>query len=474
MRLCPGVVNSAVTTIRFSLNGSPFEAQGVDPHTPLLHLLREHGLTGTKEGCAEGECGACAVVMVRPGPDGKARYTPINSCLVLAPAVQDTELWTVEGVAPKDAEAELHPVQEAMVRLGGSQCGFCTPGFIMSLFAEHYREDRKAGEVDIEALGGNLCRCTGYRPIQEALASLPAAGDDQHKRRLEQAPPAATKVDYEAAGVRFCRATNLAEALEYRSAHPEAKIIGGGTDIVVEVNQLDRRWDNFLALDSVAELRRFEDNDDELIIGAGVPLSEIEERHLPLFDELLPLFSSRLIRNRATLGGNIGNASPIGDSPPALLALDADIVLASTKGERRLPLANFFQGYKQTELATDELIVRFHIPKPLPDLHRFYKVSKRIMDDISTVAAGFGLWIEDGVITKARLAYGGVAATPVRAKAAEDALVGKPWNSEAADAVAPLLESAFTPLTDHRGSAAYRKAMVPSLLRKLAAEGAAR
>ncbi|HJL29081.1 MAG TPA: FAD binding domain-containing protein, partial [Polyangiaceae bacterium LLY-WYZ-15_(1-7)] len=232
-------------------------------------------------------------------------------------------------------------------------------------------------------------------------------------------------------------------------------------------------FDALIALDAVEELRFHEETDDAITLGAGVPLAEVEEAlhgRVPVLDELWPLFSSRLIRNRATLGGNLVNASPIGDSPPALLSLDAEVVLVSAKGERSLPLADFFTGYRQTALAPGEILKAVRIPKPLPSIGRFYKVSKRVLDDISTVAAGFGLWLADGVVTKARLGYGGVAATPVRATAAEQALEGKPWNAATVAQALPLLEGAFTPLTDHRGSAAYRRAMVPKLLEKLLAD----
>ena len=458
-------------TIRFRLNGEPIEAEGVDPHVPLLHFLRDRGLTGTKEGCAEGECGACAVVVVRRGPDGKTRFSPINSCLVLTPAVHGQELWTVEGLA--DAPDALHPVQAAMVEKGGSQCGYCTPGFVMSLFAEYYRPGRAPGEVDPEAISGNLCRCTGYRPIRDVLVELGAPRKDRHAERLGAPAPAPEPAAHEAGGVAFRRPTTLAALVEALAELPEAKLVAGGTDVVVEINQRDARFDALIALDAVEELRFHEETDDAITLGAGVPLAEVEEAlhgRVPVLDELWPLFSSRLIRNRATLGGNLVNASPIGDSPPALLSLDAEVVLVSAKGERSLPLADFFTGYRQTALAPGEILKAVRIPKPLPSIGRFYKVSKRVLDDISTVAAGFGLWLADGVVTKARLGYGGVAATPVRATAAEQALEGKPWNAATVAQALPLLEGAFTPLTDHRGSAAYRRAMVPKLLEKLLAD----
>lgn len=458
-----------MSVLRFKLNGRVMEVSGVDPSTTLLAWLRERGLTGTKEGCAEGECGACAVVLVRGGPDGKARYEPVNSCLFLLASAADQEILTVEGVA---SNGTLHPVQEAMVRLGGSQCGYCTPGFVMSLFAEHYREGRAEGGFDVESIAGNLCRCTGYRPIRDAGRSLPMVdATDPHARRLAEPAPAPTDVRYESGARRFFRPTSVEDALALVARHPEARLVSGGTDLVVEINQRHARFETIVSLEAVAELRAVADRDDAIEIGAAVTLSEIEQRfgeQVPLFGELFPLFSSRLIRNRATLGGNLATASPIGDSPPVLLALDAEVRVASTRGERTVPLESFFTGYRKTALQKDELLVSVRIPKPYPSIARFYKVSKRRHDDISTVAAAFALDLDGaGVVTRARLAYGGVAATPARARAAEDALLGKRWSASSVEAIKAHLAGAFTPMTDQRGSAEYRKAMVTRLVDKL-------
>jgi xanthine dehydrogenase small subunit len=460
------------TTLRFKLNGRDVEASGVDPNTTLLAWLRQRGLTGTKEGCAEGECGACAVVLVRASGHGRSRYEPVNSCLLLLGAVADHEVISVEGVA---RNGELHPVQEAMVRLGGSQCGYCTPGFVMSLFAEHYREGRAETGFDVESIAGNLCRCTGYRPIREAGRSLPMIdAADPHAARLTEPAPTPTPLRYEAGSRRFFRPTSLAPALQLLAEHPDAKLISGGTDLVVELNQRHTRFDTFVSLDAVSELRVFEETDEALTIGAAVTLSEIEARvgqRVPMLGELLPLFSSRLIRNRATLGGNLATASPIGDSPPVLLALGAEVGIASLAGERRLPLEQLFVGYRQTALAPGELLTTVRIPKPFPSLARFYKVSKRHHDDISTVAAAFALELDAaGTVTAARLAYGGIAATPVRAHAAEQALLGKRWSREAVDEAKAALEGAYTPMTDQRGSAGYRQAMITRLVDKLWAD----
>jgi xanthine dehydrogenase small subunit len=450
----------------FTLNGERVDVSDVDPHTTLLWFLRQRGLTGTKEGCAEGECGACAVALVRKGSSGETRYEPVNSCLLLLPQIADHEVITVEGVAKN---GELHPVQQAMAAAGGSQCGYCTPGFVVSLFAEYYRPGRSG--YDPESVSGNLCRCTGYRPIRDAAQNLgrPDAADP-FQRRLADPPPALASVDYLAGERRFLRPATLAEALDALDSHPEAQLIAGGTDLVVEANQRYRRWPAFISLDNVAELRELAWGGDAVRLGAALSLSEIEDRiggKLPMLEELFPLFASRLIRNRATLGGNLATASPIGDGAPALLALGADVELVSRRGERRLPLAEFFLSYRKTALEPGELIRAIRVPLPLADRMRFYKVSKRVLDDISTVAAAFALRLgEDGVVTEARLAFGGVAATPARALEAEQALTGQRFSLAAVKQAQSILARTFTPISDHRGSAAYRQAMVPRLLEK--------
>ncbi len=297
------------------------------------------------------------------------------------------------------------------------------------------------------------------------------AADDPFQKRLAAPPPAPAPVHHEARGRRFHRPTTLEGLFAVLAGEPEAKLVSGGTDVVVEVNQRDARFDCLVALDAVEELHTFDLGADAIVIGAGVTLGEIEQRihgQVPMLEQLLPLFSSRLIRNRATLGGNVINASPIGDGPPALLALDAELVLASAKGERVVPIDGFFTGYRATKLAPGEIVRAVRIPRPLANVQRFYKVSKRILDDISTVAAAFALDVgDDGTIRRARLAFGGVAATPVRAHAAEEALEGHRWNAESARLAKAQLEGAFTPIDDHRGSAAYRSAMVTRLIDKL-------
>jgi xanthine dehydrogenase small subunit len=461
----------------FKLNGSEVQVEGLEPHTTLLSYLRQGGLTGSKEGCAEGECGACAVLLLRPDQQG-SRLEAVNGCLVLLPSIAGQEIWTVEGLAQ---EGELHPAQKAMLQ-GGSQCGYCTPGFVVSMAAEYYRKDRQG--FDLEALSGNLCRCTGYRPIKDAADSLgkPAA-DDLLARRLQHPAPIAGSVEYEptllgargplSQNPKFYRPVTLPELFGIMAEHPTAKLVAGGTDWVVEVNQRFSRSQVQIDIDRIEALKTLHWTNHHVEIGAGITLSEAERwlhGRVPLLHQWFPLFASRLIRNRATLGGNIGTASPIGDSPPVLLALGAELVLTSPWGERRIALEQFFQGYRQTALQAGEIIKSVRIPLPLAPLAGFYKVAKRPMDDISTVAAGFALELEEGAVKSIRIGLGGVAATPVRAYRTEAALIGKPWDARTVQSAAAVARGEFEPIDDHRGSAAYRSAMLGSLLEKFFAQ----
>lgn len=464
--------------VRFVLNGQRIQVDDVDPHLTLLNWLRAVGRTGTKEGCSEGECGACAVAVVRRDGHGQARYEGINSCLVPLPAVDGQSIVTVEGVAGAGAGAsgELHPVQQGMIDHGGSQCGYCTPGFVVSLFCEYYRPGR--AQFDPESVSGNLCRCTGYRPILDAGRALPQpAAGDPHLAALATSPAGPSPADHTHGGRRFVRPTRLTEVLDCLAADPTATLIGGGTDLMVRANQSYERFGTLVSLEALLELRIFELRPQELVIGAGLSLSEIEDRlvqepalalaDLPVLHELMRLFSSRLIRNRATLGGNLVTASPIGDSLPVLLALDAELELAGPDGERRIAVRDFFRAYRRTALQDRELIVSVHLPRPFAAQQRFYKVSKRILDDISTVAAAFALDLgADGRVQRLRLAFGGIAATPIQARAVEDLARGLPWTTETLQRLLPEVAKVGTPMSDHRGSGAYRRAMTTSLLEK--------
>jgi len=446
--------------VEFLLNGQPVRVENCTPQTTLLEFLRSRGLTGAKEGCAEGECGACAVVMVRKSPLSAAAYVPINSCLVFLPMVAGQEIYTVESLANRGALSE---VQQAIADRGGSQCGYCTPGFVMSLFAEQYRPGRE-GPCDPHAMGGNLCRCTGYRPLRDAALSLGPAPRGAFRDRLSQPAPAIGPA--ESAG--FARPETLADCLALFTEHPDARLIAGGTDLAVESNLRQRRFPYLISLEALAELREFRESADEIEIGAALTLSEIDQAWTtapPVWREWLPLFASPLIRNRATLGGNLATASPIGDAAPMLLALDASVRIACANGQHVVSLDAFFRGYRQSALEPGEILVSIVLPKPLPSIARFYKIAKRRMDDISTVAACFALDRDEcGRIGRIRLAFGGLAAIPLRSREAEIAILGGQFDAAAVRLAQEIVARTFHPLDDHRGSAAYRLAAAQSLL----------
>ncbi len=457
---------------QITVNGRPRPLAGVPARTNVLDFLRGLGLTGAKEGCAEGECGACAVMVARPAGDG-SRWTPVNACLVPALALDGQEVVTAEGLGAPD---DLHPVQSELAERGGSQCGYCTPGFVCSMAAEYYRPDRAVGPdgFDLHAIAGNLCRCTGYRPIRDAARALgPApATDPLAERQGSAAPaPAATRLDG------FARPADLPEALALLAEHSDATIVAGSTDWGVEANLRGSRASYVVAVDRLPELRGVTTDlsgGTVVEIGAALTLSEVEAAlgdTVPLLAQVWPLFASRLIRNGATIGGNLGTASPIGDLAPALLALEATLVLASADGDREVALADFFTGYRETVLRPAELIRAVRIPLPLAPHATFRKIAKRRYDDISSVAVAAALDVVDGTVTRARIGLGGVAATPVRALATEAALEGRPWTLETVEAASAVLAREGTPIDDQRASAAYRSAMLGTALQAWWAEG---
>jgi xanthine dehydrogenase small subunit len=496
------------------VNGEPISLDGVGPHLSALDWLREHGLTGAKEGCAEGECGACAVLVARPERADDAertQWTALNACLVAAASLDGQELVTSEGLGSPDA---LHPVQHEMAVRGGSQCGYCTPGFVCSMAAEYYRAGRSAApqaateghpdpsadgatdpssdhgdgppsdhEVgpngfDLQALSGNLCRCTGYRPIRDAAFAVGSpAPDDSLAARRDRPAAAAPRTRITGASGTYARAAGLAEALALLAENPGAVLVAGSTDWGVEVNLRSARAPFVIGIDRIPELRTLHLGPDTIEIGAALTYSEIEaalDGRVPLLAHLIPQFASRLIRNGATIGGNLATASPVGDAAPVLLALEATVVLASDgagrEAEREVALAGYFTGYRETVRRPDELIRAIRIPLPLSPVAAFHKIAKRRFDDISSVAAALALCVTDGIVTKARIGLGGVAATPIRALATEASLTGRPWTREAAGAAATVMRDEGTPLDDHRASAAYRAAMLGTALLKLHAD----
>jgi xanthine dehydrogenase small subunit len=468
-----------------TLNGRLASLTGVSPHTTALDWLRGQGLTGAKEGCAEGECGACAVLVARPGIDSPTEWVAVNACLVPAASLEGQEVVTVEGLGTPD---DLHPVQRELAERGGSQCGYCTPGFVCSMAAEYYRPGRgSTGGRDhetayaahdvgpngfvLDALGGNLCRCTGYRPIRDAAFALGAPGeDDPLAQRLAAAPPMPSPSRTTLHGAELARPSNLTDALALWADYPDAVVVAGSTDWGVEVNLRGARAPFVIVIDRLPELRRLAVDDDAIEIGAALTLTEIEQRlagRVPLLDQLLPQFASRLIRNAATLGGNLATASPIGDAAPVLLALGAEVVLVSESAERVVPIDHFFTGYRECALRPGELIRSVRVPQPLAAVTDFQKVAKRRLDDISSVAVAVALDLDDEHVRRVRIGLGGVAATPVRALATEDVLLGRRWSTETVAAAAEVLATEGTPLDDHRASAAYRRAMLGQSLHRL-------
>ena len=456
-----------------TLNGSVKHVTGVSPTVTLLEYLRHTGRVGTKEGCAEGDCGACTVTVVGKNVDGKAQYQAIDSCIAPLAAFAGREVVTVEGLAPNPKT--LHLVQEAMVRTGGSQCGYCTPGFVMSLFAAYY-DGRADSHIKDGAVEGNLCRCTGYLPIRRAARSLPQPQpDDPFLKTLGEARASETSRSYEFNGQYFFRPVTLGEVFDLLAKHPEAVLIAGATDVGVDINKFHRQPRVMVSLEHVAELKMIGNAPYYVDVGAAVPLTHVEEglRGLfPALDEMLRWFAARQIRNRATLGGNLATASPIGDLPPVLMALDAELRLESAAGTRWVEVLSFFKDYRKTELRPGEVIRSVRIPKGLSAgaarrLSQVYKVGKRGTDDISIVAAAFVVDLDDAErVVSARLAYGGVAATPVRALEVEKTLLGKPWNVDTVHKAKKELERAFTPISDLRGSAAYRQKLTGNLFEK--------
>ncbi|WP_415268385.1 xanthine dehydrogenase small subunit [Acidovorax sacchari] len=475
-------MNAASRPIRFLRRGQPVTLAHVPPDRTLLEVLREDlGDCGTKEGCGEGDCGACTVVLGSE-EGGRLRLRAVNSCIRLAHAIDGMALWTVEDLAQdpliqRDAPAPLHPAQEAMVQCHGSQCGFCTPGFVMSLFGmyqNHVCQGRAVTrEMAVAELSGNLCRCTGYRPILDAavrMAELPAQPVDEGavlERLRELRNPVAAPQDGTPG---YLAPETLAGLLAARAAHPDAQIVAGTTDVGLWITKQHRRFERVLDVTRAEELRRIDAADGHLSIGAAATLDDAFAAlaaHWPALRRFAERFAGLPVRNAGTLGGNVANGSPIGDSMPVLIALGARIVLASVRGERSLPLEDFYTGYRRNLLAPDEIVARIAVPLPAPgDRLAAYKVSKRFDDDISAVCLAVLLTVRDGAVQSARIGAGGVAAVPARARGAEAALAGQPWSEAAALRAGEALQAEFTPISDMRASGAYRRAVLASLMRR--------
>ena len=443
------------------INGTPVDVSGVPLHENILGFLRATGRTGSKVGCNEGDCGACTLLLLDKDHAPRA----INGCLALVASLVGREIVTAEGL---EKDGTLHPVQKTMVQCNGSQCGYCTPGFICSMAEAYHGGKAPDRDTIADQLCGNLCRCTGYRPIREAMLQ---ALDEPFV-----APPAASGVSAAPAATTgddctWHRPATVEEALSIKSREPHAAFVAGATELAVLMNKRHTRYTSLISLDGIASLHDISKTDHHWQVGASANLNDIEEKlegAYPALDRMLRHFASRQIRHRATLGGNLVTASPIGDTPPVLLALDASVVLTSLTGSRTIPLSEFFTGYRKTVLRDDEIMTSVLIPLGLPGRCEFFKVSKRREMDISTVSAAFRIVTNPkGIITEARLAYGGVAATPTRALKTEAALVGMPL--AVTHQILELLDSEFSPLTDLRGTAEYRRALIRDLFRKFVA-----
>jgi xanthine dehydrogenase small subunit len=483
--------------VRYLLDGEVRTVAGAPPtRTVLQHLREDLGRTGTKEGCAEGDCGACTVVLAEL--DGRrVRYRAVNACIQFLPTLDGRALVTVESLKDR-ATGALHPVQAAMADGHGSQCGFCTPGFVMSLFAL-YKSAPVPGRGEVnDALAGNLCRCTGYRPIVDAAQSMyalgeavPVAGQSWLTASARSRSRAAAKSEAELAaklrGLKrrrglvlphpngtFYAPRSADELAELRARLPDARLLAGGTDVGLWVTKQHRALGDLIYVGNVADLQDVSVTAEGIDIGAAVSLTDAFaplERRYPELREVLRRFASPPIRNAGTLAGNVANGSPIGDSMPPLIALGARVVLRKGPARRELPLEDLYLAYQKTALEPGEFVERVRVPaRPASLLFATYKISKRFDQDISAVCAAFALEVEGGTVWSARVAFGGMAATPKRAAGCEAVLAGQPWDEASCERAAAALARDFAPLTDMRASAAYRTTVAQNLLRKFRLE----
>ena len=464
------------SSVNFLLGDEPRELTDIDPTMTVLRYLREvEGRVGSKEGCAEGDCGACTVVLAEVQGDALT-YRAVNACIQFVPTLEGKQLLTVEDL--KASDGALHPVQQSMVDNHGSQCGFCTPGFVMSLHAL-YQQGGAQDRLEIDnALAGNLCRCTGYGPIVAAARAMtdydaPAEGDMPvaeviaHLKGLQEGDG----VSLEWRGRKYFAPRSLEALAAIYKHHTEANILAGGTDIGLWVTKQHRRLQTVIYIGDVAELDTLEVVDGVLQIGAGVTYERALEticEHFPEFGEVMRRIGSTQIRNAGTIGGNVANGSPIGDSPPVLIALGARLVLRCGPDVREMALEDFFVDYGKQDRQPGEFVERIDVPLAAPDvMFRSYKISKRFDQDITAALGAFAVTLDDsGNVASARICFGGMAATPKRATATEAALLGQPWTEETMQAAAEHMATDYAPLTDMRASADYRMKVSKNLLTK--------
>ena len=455
-----------MNNVRFLLDDEIVTIDNAQATASVLDLLRYRlRRTGTKEGCAEGDCGACTVLLGEL--DGETiKWRAVNSCILFVPMLDGKALRTVESLSPDGA---LHPVQRALVERHGSQCGFCTPGFVMSLYGRSIGSAGTKDEPVADVIAGNLCRCTGYGPILDAGEAVPPgeADDSAVVTRLRGIARDGTGSDWFAPRT----ADELAALL---NAHPDARIIAGATDVGLWVTKQHRDLGTVIFIGDVVDLRTIAEDDSGLTIGAGVRYTEARAalaRLHPDLGELVRRIGGLQVRNAGTIGGNIANGSPIGDMPPALIALGATLTLRRGDARRVIPLEDFFIRYGVQDRAPGEFVESVHVPRPGADtIVRIVKLSKRFDSDISAVCGAFAITVEQGRVTAARIAFGGMAGTPSRAASCEAALIGQDWSEATVEAAAAALANDYTPLTDARGSSDYRSIVAANLLRRLWAE----
>ena len=468
-------------TIRFILAGQIEEVRNCEPTRTVLEFLRDDkGLKGTKEGCAEGDCGACTVV-IGELRDDTIRYRAVNSCIQFLPTLDGKQLVTVEDLtqAGDTTHNELHVVQQAMVDQHGSQCGFCTPGFIMSLFAMyHDQPERNMSRADIDlGLAGNLCRCTGYAPIVRAAEQTLKANRKDHFTEQENQNIKQLKLiqrteslEINSTNGRFFAPRTITELVDLLDSYWQAVIVAGATDVGLWVNKQMRKLDTIIYLGEVIELQQIEDDGSYVHIGAAVSYSDataaITARY-PAFLPLIERIGATQVRNAGTIGGNIANGSPIGDMPPGLIAAAARLALRSSQGQRIINLEDYFTSYGKQDLRAEECVEKILLPVPAEhQLFATYKVCKRREQDISAVCGAFSLLLENGMISNARVCFGGMAETPKRATACEQALNRKRWNHETIKVAMLALLDDFTPISDMRASAQYRIRVAQNLLQR--------
>lgn len=463
--------------ISFILNDETVALKDFSPTETLLDYLRlRKRLTGTKEGCAEGDCGACTVLVGRLF-EGSLRYETVNACIRFLGSLHGTHIVTVEHLAGKDGA--LHPVQQAMVDFHGSQCGFCTPGFVMSLYGLWLSSEKPSRAVIEKALQGNLCRCTGYEPIIKAAERVTAARPSTLFDPIERdrasimsrlwAIPLNETITVTKDDCRTIIPSNLSEFAGAYAAEPKATIVAGSTDVGLWVTKQMRALNTVIFINHLSELQSISVTDGVISIGAGVTYSQAFEtlaKHIPAFGRLIDRIGGQQVRNMGTIGGNIANGSPIGDTPPPLIALGTTLTLRSASGSRSLPLEKFFIDYGKQDRFSGEFVEKIEVPLPKADTHfAIYKISKRRDEDISALCAAYHLTLaEDGAAEDIRIAFGGMAGTPKRATALEDALRGKAWTQETVDAARDTIDTDFQPLTDWRATAEYRMLTAKNLL----------